>query len=97
MIVPVDAERDERGYWTHPALFGSGCESAADFHYWLRTQGLQCFVMTMWDEVPELFAVRSGGEEQDARDWMADASAPRRCPTPETGKSKFSPLPAFLQ
>lgn len=27
----------------------------------------------------------------------ADASAPRRCPTPETGKSKFSPLPAFLQ
>lgn len=51
MIVPVDAERDERGYWTHPALFGSGCESAADFHYWLRTQGLQCFVMTMWDEV----------------------------------------------
>lgn len=26
----------------------------------------------------------------------ADASAPRRCPTPETGKSKFSPSPAFL-
>lgn len=73
MIVPVDAERDERGYWTHPALFGSGCESAADFHYWLRTQGLQCFVMTMWDEVPELFAVRSGGEEPDARDWMPES------------------------
>lgn len=26
----------------------------------------------------------------------ADASAPRRCSTPETGKSKFSPSPAFL-
>lgn len=25
MIVPVDAERDEQGYWTHPALSGSGC------------------------------------------------------------------------
>lgn len=55
MIVPVDAERDEQGYWTHPALSGSGCESAADFHDWLSSQGLQCFVMCMCDEAPELF------------------------------------------
>nr|AQM75159.1 hypothetical protein pFA27_2_0094 [Escherichia coli]QIQ11570.1 hypothetical protein [Klebsiella pneumoniae]QJS02029.1 hypothetical protein [Klebsiella pneumoniae] len=26
-----------------------------------------------------------------------DAFALLSCPTPETGKSKFSPLPAFLQ
>lgn len=72
MIVPVDAERDEQGYWTHPALSGSGGESAADFHDWLSSQGLQCFVMCMCDEAPELFSVRSGGEEPDARDWMPE-------------------------
>ncbi len=27
MIVLVDAERDEHGYWTHPALIRSGCET----------------------------------------------------------------------
>ncbi|HFO3651867.1 TPA: hypothetical protein ACHJQ2_005138 [Escherichia coli] len=27
---------------------------------------------------------------------VADAFALLSCPTPETGKSKFSPLPAFL-
>ncbi|KDZ10735.1 hypothetical protein AD33_4071 [Escherichia coli 2-474-04_S4_C3] len=26
----------------------------------------------MWDEAPELFAVKSGGEEPDARDWMPE-------------------------
>ena len=25
MIVPVDVNRDEHGYWTHPALTRSGC------------------------------------------------------------------------
>ncbi|MEK8873954.1 hypothetical protein [Escherichia coli] len=117
MIVPVDAERDEQGDWAHPALIGSGCETAADFHYWLRTQGLQCFVMAMHDEAPELFAVRSrsaGRQMMMADSWelsmilatgqpvtgcviseRADAFALLSCPTPETGKSKFSPLPAF--
>lgn len=27
MIVPVDVNRDEYGYWTHPALTRSGCET----------------------------------------------------------------------
>ena len=31
-----------------------------------------------------------------ARNIVADAFALLSCPTPETGKSKFSPLPAFL-
>ncbi|WP_089567436.1 hypothetical protein [Escherichia coli] len=30
------------------------------------------------------------------RNIVADAFALLSCPTPETGKSKFSPLPAFL-
>ncbi|ENV3460329.1 hypothetical protein ACMT9R_004350 [Salmonella enterica] len=32
MIVPVDADRDEHGYWTHPALTRSGCEIPAKFN-----------------------------------------------------------------
>lgn len=56
MIVPVTAERDEQGYWSHPAYARSGCETAAEFSYWLRIHGLQCFVMTMRDEAPEVFA-----------------------------------------
>ncbi len=49
MIVPVKADRDECGYWEHPALTRSGCKTAAEFSYWLMTHGLQCFVMTMRD------------------------------------------------
>lgn len=41
MIVPVTAERDEQGYWSHPAYVRSGCETAVEFSYWLRTHGLQ--------------------------------------------------------
>lgn len=37
MIVPVDADRDEHGYWTHPALAHSGCETPTELRYWLRT------------------------------------------------------------
>ena len=37
MIVPVTAERDEQGYWSHPAYARSGCETAAEFSYrWPR-------------------------------------------------------------
>ncbi len=35
--------------------------------------------------------------ERRRRNIVADAFALLSCPTPETGKSKFSPLPAFLQ
>lgn len=36
MIVPVGINRDEHGYWTHPALTRSGCETPAELRYWLR-------------------------------------------------------------
>lgn len=72
MIVSVDAKRDERGYWTHPALARSGCETAEEFRYWLRTHRLQCFVMTMRDEAPEVFASVSNEKEPDARGWVPE-------------------------
>lgn len=34
-------------------------------------------------------------EPKTAINEIADAVAQRRCPTPETGKSQFSPSPAF--
>lgn len=37
------------------------------------------------------------GADQQSLNIVADAFALLSCPTPETGKSKFSPLPAFLQ
>ncbi|HAK1684288.1 TPA: hypothetical protein H1Y82_004292 [Escherichia coli] len=72
MIVPVDAERDEHGCWSHPAYVRSGCETAVEFSYWLRTQGLQCFVMTMRDEAPEVFAAGFIDEAPDARGWIPE-------------------------
>ncbi|HIG8061424.1 TPA: hypothetical protein ACYF56_005703, partial [Klebsiella pneumoniae] len=50
MIIAAEVKRDEQGYWTHPALVRSGCETSAELSYWLRTHKLQCFVMTMRDE-----------------------------------------------
>lgn len=67
MIVPVDAERDEHGYWTHPALIRSGCETPAELGYWLRSHGLQCFVMTMRDEA---FAAGFTDETPDDDGWF---------------------------
>ncbi|WP_404851738.1 hypothetical protein P5M00_22555 (plasmid) [Enterobacter asburiae] len=72
MIVPVDAERDEHGYWTHPALVRSDCETPAELRYWLRTHGLACFVMTMRDEAPEAFAAGFTDEAPDARGWIPE-------------------------
>ncbi len=56
MIIAAEVKRDEQGYWTHPVLARSGCETSAELSYWLRTHKLQCFVMTMRDEAPEAFA-----------------------------------------
>lgn len=70
MIIATDINRDEQGYWTHPALARSGCETLAEFRYWLKTHGLQCFVMTMRDEAPDAFAAGLTDETPDARDWI---------------------------
>jgi hypothetical protein len=37
MIIAAEVKRDEQGYWTHPALVRSGCETSAELSYWLRT------------------------------------------------------------
>lgn len=50
MIIPVAAERDALGYWTHPSLVRSGCETTAHLTHWLKTHRLACFVMLMCDE-----------------------------------------------
>ncbi|MGM1324752.1 hypothetical protein ACS0TW_01565, partial [Klebsiella michiganensis] len=72
MIVATDVKRDEQGYWTHPALARSGCETPAEFRYWLKTHGLQCFVMIMRDEAPEVYAAGLTDEAPDARDWIPE-------------------------
>ncbi|VUT05093.1 hypothetical protein SB6413_01447 [Klebsiella pasteurii] len=72
MIIATDINRDEQGYWTHPALARSGCETPAEFRYWLKTHGLQCFVMTMRDEAPEVYAAGLTDEAPDARDWIPE-------------------------
>ncbi len=41
MIIAAEVKRDEQGYWTHPALVRSGCETSAELSYWLRTHKLQ--------------------------------------------------------
>lgn len=46
--------------------------SAVEFSYWLRTHGLQCFVMTMRDEAPEVFAAGFTDEAPDARGWIPE-------------------------
>ncbi|ELR0484614.1 hypothetical protein R3I65_004773, partial [Salmonella enterica] len=53
MIVPVEVCRDEHGYWTHPALIRSCCETTPQLMWWLRVQKLECFVMTMRDDATD--------------------------------------------
>ena len=72
MIIATAVNRDEQGYWTHPALVRSSCETPAEFSDWLRTHGLQCFVMTMRDEAPEVFADGYTDEAPDARGWIPE-------------------------
>jgi len=72
MIIAAEVKRDEQGYWTHPALARSGCETSAELSYWLRTNKLQCFVMTMRDEAPEAFAAGFTDEAPDARGWIPE-------------------------
>lgn len=72
MIIAAEVKRDEQGYWTHPALVRSGCETSAELSYWLRTHKLQCFVMTMRDEAPEAFAAGFTDEAPDARGWIPE-------------------------
>lgn len=72
MIIAAEVKRDEQGYWTHPVLACSGCETSAELSYWLRTHKLQCFVMTMRDEAPEAFAAGFTDEAPDARGWIPE-------------------------
>ncbi|HHQ5682324.1 TPA: hypothetical protein ACSRGH_004730 [Klebsiella pneumoniae] len=72
MIIVAEVKRDEQGYWTHPVLARSGCETSAELSYWLRTHKLQCFVMTMRDEAPEAFAPGFTDEAPDARGWIPE-------------------------
>lgn len=69
MIVPVEVCRDERGYWTHPALIRSCCETTPQLMWWLRVQKLTCFVMTMRDEAPEAFCAAWNDGPPDASTW----------------------------
>lgn len=71
MIIPVAAERDALGYWTHPSLVRSGCETTAHLTHWLKTHRLACFVMLMCDEDPEAYLAElaRGQETPCARDW----------------------------
>ncbi|HFY7617999.1 hypothetical protein GW742_23790 [Citrobacter freundii] len=69
MIVPVDVNRDEHGYWTHPALTRSGCETPAELRYWLITHGLECFVMTMRDEATDAYCAAWDDGPPDASTW----------------------------
>ncbi len=72
MIIAAEVKRDEQGYWTHPVLARSGCETSAELSYWLRTHKLQCFVMTMRDEAPEAFAAGFTDEAPDACGWIPE-------------------------
>jgi hypothetical protein len=120
MIVPVEVDRDARGYWTHPALIRSCCQTTPQLMWWLRVQKLECFVMSMRDElqkhsVPDGMMARltlqhgswflrpvrvgflvqyiHGRRGRNATGSVIpqkpDASAGRRCPTPEAGKNQF--------
>jgi hypothetical protein len=120
-----EVKRDEQGYWTHPALIRSGCQTTPQLMWWLRVQKLECFVMTMRDEATEAFCA-GWDDGPDASAWelvpppgwagfsvlyihgtdpsatgsvipqKPDASAGRRCPTPEAGKTSF-PTPGVSQ
>ena len=97
MIIAAEVKRDEQGYWTHPALVRSGCETSAELSYWLRTHKLQCFVMTMRDEAPEAFAAGFTYEAPDARGWipeprmmmMAGSWAPSTIPATDPSATGF--------
>ena len=69
MIVPVEVDRDARGYWTHPALIRSCCQTTPQLMWWLRVQKLECFVMSMRDEATEAFCAGWDDGPPDASAW----------------------------
>ncbi|MEG1247612.1 MAG: hypothetical protein RR184_01215 [Citrobacter sp.] len=69
MIVPVEPCRDEHGYWTHPALIRSCCQTSPQLMWWLRVQKLVCFVMTMRDEATDAFCAGWNNGPPDASTW----------------------------
>ncbi|EBI1062083.1 hypothetical protein FTY95_19610 [Salmonella enterica] len=69
MIVPVEVSRDEHGYWTHPALIRSCCQTIPLLKWWLRVQNLECFVMTMRDDATEAFCAARNDGLPDPSKW----------------------------
>ena len=69
MIVPVEVDRDARGYWTHPALIRSCCQTTPQLMWWLRVQKLECFVMSLRDEATEAFCAGWDDGPPDASAW----------------------------
>lgn len=37
MIIAAEVKRDEQGYWTHPVLARSGCETSAELRALLQS------------------------------------------------------------
>jgi len=68
-ICAVPVERDAQGFWTHPAMLQANLETSAEMTYWLRSHGLECWVMFMRDEDPEAFLAGFDEDCTDARGW----------------------------
>lgn len=68
-ICAVPVERDAQGFWTHPAMLQANLETSAEMTYWLRSRGLECWVMFMRDEDPEAFLAGFDEDCPDARGW----------------------------
>jgi len=71
-IGPVSPERDELGFWTHPALLRWNLETAAQITWWLRSHELECWVMCMRDEAPELCLASADDEHWNAQEWIPE-------------------------
>ncbi len=69
-ICAVPVERDAQGFWTHPAMLRASLETSAELTYWLRSRGLEGWVMVMRDEDTDAFIAGFNAEGWDASGWQ---------------------------
>ncbi|AHC83399.1 MULTISPECIES: hypothetical protein [Pseudomonas] len=71
LIQPLQVERDEYGFWTHPAWPDDGDECALPFS-WFGDQGLEYCVIEMENDGPEELNAEGldAGGDYDCTPWQ---------------------------
>ena len=75
LIQPLQVERDECGFWTHPAWPDDGDECALPFS-WFGDHGLEYCIVEMENDAPEgMMEAWMGDRDYDCTPWQPSKPA----------------------